>query len=321
MLFGSANRGVPSFGDLAWHKPVQAYSLSALSACTLSPATGISFGQTLEKNTNGDINSEPFSGVSALSVGDRVLITSETAPKNGIYIITTQGGGASKWKLTRATDSDSATELPQGSVVISLEDLAFLYAQFPTAGDQWALLPAKAANFQASRLASTGDLYGNQLFMDFLNADTRIYRSAAATLTIDDSAGGDISTRLFGDLITGMTGSQGGMVNFHGSISVSIDADQNDWNPTGIGHAFEVQIGGLTANRTITGISNAGVVANGQLLWIHNNSSFSIILAYESASSSAVNRFRLPGAVNLTVRAHGSVLLVYTTSRWRAVAV
>lgn len=117
-MFAASSPGVPSFGDLSWHRPVDSAQDPAhpLSACTLSPASGISRGQTLTKNTAGSINSEAaFSAGPFLGVGARVLVTIEASPKAGIYTVTTVGSVSVPWVLTRATDADSAAELPVGS--------------------------------------------------------------------------------------------------------------------------------------------------------------------------------------------------------------
>lgn len=119
-MFSATSRGIPSFGDQAWKKPVLSTTdyFTGLPANTLSPATGISFGQTLTANANGDLNSV-YIWIATLSVGDRLLITSEADPKNGIYIVTSLGSAGNKWILTRATDADSYSKLPDGTMVIS----------------------------------------------------------------------------------------------------------------------------------------------------------------------------------------------------------
>ena len=51
----------------------------------------------------------------ALSLNDRVLVKDQTGnTANGIYKVTTVGGGSSNWVLTRATDADTAGELNSG---------------------------------------------------------------------------------------------------------------------------------------------------------------------------------------------------------------
>ena len=123
-MFSGASRTIPSFGDLAWKKPVPSVSIGALSANTLAPAAGVSFGQTLTKNANGALSGEAnIISLGGLTVGDRILITSEASPKNGVYTITAlglAGGGGSPWVLTRAKDADTSNELPGGTLVFDL---------------------------------------------------------------------------------------------------------------------------------------------------------------------------------------------------------
>ena len=75
----------------------------------LTNATGLSYatransgvGAYLESSVNATL---PISGV---SVSDRVLVYNQlTGYWNGVYTVTSLGSGASKWKLTRATDAD-----------------------------------------------------------------------------------------------------------------------------------------------------------------------------------------------------------------------
>jgi subtilisin-like proprotein convertase family protein len=54
-------------------------------------------------------------GWADLRINDRVLVTAG-AEANGVYAVTSLGG-ASRWVLTRATDSDTAAELPSNSFV------------------------------------------------------------------------------------------------------------------------------------------------------------------------------------------------------------
>lgn len=106
-------------------------------------------------------------------------------------------------------------------------------------------------------------------------------------------------------------------VAFSGDISpAQITADQNDYNPTGLSSASTLRLN-TDASRTITGLQGG---ADGRLLLVHNIGAQNIILADESASSSAANRFALNAA--LTLGADQSCLLQYdaTSSRWRVTA-
>lgn len=142
-MFSGTSRGIPSFGDLSWKRPViAATSLFALNLNTLNPAAGISFGQTLTKNTNGSLNADPtWSGV-VVAVGDRVLVRSEGSPKNGIYTVTSLGSAGSQWVLTRATDADTPIEMPFGTVVFT-DNGGGQTMYYQTAAGAWITVPFK----------------------------------------------------------------------------------------------------------------------------------------------------------------------------------
>ena len=54
------------------------------------------------------------------SADDRVLVKNQsTGAQNGIYTLTTVGSGTANWVLTRATDSDTASELTGGTFVFT----------------------------------------------------------------------------------------------------------------------------------------------------------------------------------------------------------
>jgi hypothetical protein len=108
-----------------------------------------------------------------------------------------------------------------------------------------------------------------------------------------------------------------GLVKFSGTLDSTINADQNDYNPSGLHTITTIRFTSFTANRTITGI-NAGT--SGEILILVNNTGFSLLLPNESTSSSANNRFRSPNAATHTVRQQGSVLLIYLATRWCIVA-
>lgn len=104
-------------------------------------------------------------------------------------------------------------------------------------------------------------------------------------------------------------------------VSVSITANQNDWNPGGDWpnvHSIRVT---TDATRTITGLSATGV-SDGQLVLLENVGALRYTLTSESASSAAANRIVLPGGSSWTIQNDGGVWLRYdgTSQRWRPVA-
>jgi hypothetical protein len=102
-----------------------------------------------------------------------------------------------------------------------------------------------------------------------------------------------------------------------GDISPSqITSNQNDFAPTGFSTASTLRLS-TDATRSITGLA-AGT--DGRIIVIHNVGSNDLVLANESASSTAANRFAI--GADTTLSANTSISLRYdaTSSRWRAIA-
>src|SRR4051812_10178879 len=95
-----------------------------------------------------------------------------------------------------------------------------------------------------------------------------------------------------------------------------ITANQNDYNPTGAATASVLQLSS-DASRNITGLAGG---AEGRIVSLINIGGQPIVLADESTSSSAADRFTL--GASLTVAAKQAALLRYdgTAARWRLIA-
>jgi hypothetical protein len=95
-----------------------------------------------------------------------------------------------------------------------------------------------------------------------------------------------------------------------------ITANQNDYNPTGVGAASVLQLSS-DALRSISGLAGG---AEGRLVCVINVGSQPVTLLDESASSSAANRFTLGG--DLVISAKQAAMLRYdgTAARWQALA-
>lgn len=95
-----------------------------------------------------------------------------------------------------------------------------------------------------------------------------------------------------------------------------ITADQDNYNPGG--SSLNIRLSS-DASRSVTGLSISQVDGEHHYVW--NVGSNDIVLANESASSTAANRFTTSTGANLTLAANKCALLIYdgTTSRWRAV--
>lgn len=97
-----------------------------------------------------------------------------------------------------------------------------------------------------------------------------------------------------------------------------ITADQNNYQ-AGTGRSLFYRLTS-DASRTLTGFNPAGGTnQNGELHYFINVGANSIVLAHESASSTAANRFTNATGANITLAANEMALLVYdnTSSRWR----
>lgn len=103
---------------LSFHTAVQYASTGALPTCTYTdgaPGT-LGVGAFLLASSNGALTVDSQS----VSVGQRILIKDQALPKqNGVYTVTVAGDGGTAWKLTRATDANTAgnlsTQLGAGS--------------------------------------------------------------------------------------------------------------------------------------------------------------------------------------------------------------
>lgn len=72
--------------------------------------------------------------------------------------------------------------------------------------------------------------------------------------------------------------------------------------------------------RTVSGMSGG---KKGRVLWVHNVGAQNIVLAHQSASSLAANRFTSPTGANITLGANDSARLYYdsTSATWRITTV
>jgi hypothetical protein len=92
-----------------FHAAVKAATSINISTTYANGTNG--YGATLTADANGAMGTVDGQ---TLSVGDRVLVKSQTdAKQNGIYVVTSLGGASSKWVMTRAADADNN---PNGEV-------------------------------------------------------------------------------------------------------------------------------------------------------------------------------------------------------------
>lgn len=103
------------------------------------------------------------------------------------------------------------------------------------------------------------------------------------------------------------------------TISANLSADQNNYAPTGHAAAALLRLAPQTVDRTVTGLAGGSI--NRRITIVNTAAALNLVLAHESASSSASNRFLCPGAANLTLAPGATRDAVYdgTSSRWRVV--
>lgn len=147
-----------------------------------------------------------------------------------------------------------------------------------------------------------------------LNAGTLLAaRMPALTGVVTTSAGGVATSFAASPVFTGTT--QAPLFAMTGIVfPAAITANQADWNPGATG--------GLVYATSTGGVWNlSGIVApsigDGMFMWLHNNGSNNLILTHNDVASTAANRFFAGGGANVTLRPSGSVLIVYTQTRWR----
>lgn len=99
---------------VAWKLRCRLATAAALPALTAT-------AQTLTANANGALTVDG----TAVVAGDRVLVKNQSsAAQNGIYVVTATGDGSNPFVLTRADDANTATKLPQGTIVVVLTGTA-----------------------------------------------------------------------------------------------------------------------------------------------------------------------------------------------------
>lgn len=105
-----------------------------------------------------------------------------------------------------------------------------------------------------------------------------------------------------------------GTFTLSGDISASINANTDDWAPTGLSGASVIRVT-TDASRNLTGITGG---ADGRVLVLLNVGSFPLVLM-DDATSTATNRFQLNS--DYTLLPDTGVVLQYdsTSTRWRAI--
>lgn len=181
----------------------------------------------------------------------------------------------------------------------------------PTIADaRWATDGGAELTAPSSGLRDSGFVATTPIVADYVNVEFKefykwaLYLSDGA-LTGDHSVAGNFSTTK--------------SIAFSGVISPSaITGSVDNYAPTSLADAIAIRQD-LSAAATLTGLTGG---ASGRLLILTNiHASLRLTLAHD-VTSTAANRFTLPGAVSYFLDPGQSVLLRYdaTSSRWRVVA-
>lgn len=187
----------------------------------------------------------------------------------------------------------------------------------------------------------TGDGSSPEKFPGVLgvNSDPSVIGKAAELGSIAlDSATGDWFRKI-GVLDTDWVNVTGGGGALKGSpliltpiatpAALTQGSTTNDWDPSGLTPVVPLAKTSTVRASTTIGAGSAtitGIIAgaSGQVLIVENFGPQPLVLVHESASSSALNRFNLPGDVNVTLKVEESIILLYnpgtngSLARWRA---
>ena len=108
----------------------------------------------------------------------------------------------------------------------------------------------------------------------------------------------------------------GGPFALAGDLSpATLTASQNDYSPTGLATASVLRLA-TDATRTLTGLAGG---ADGRVLLVVNVGAQNLVLADESSSSSAANRFGFDASVTLPPEAAATLWYDGTAARWRVI--
>jgi len=245
-----------AINGLTWKTPVRLATASALPANTYANGSS-GVGATLTANANGALSVD---GVT-VATGNRILVKTEaTASHNGIYTVTATGDGSNPYVLTRATDSNTPTEVAAGTAAFATEgsantDLGFLQTTTGTITiGTSSLVYITFTSAVSAYFAGNGlDLSSATFSISTDNSLTAFAGGSTPSLIVKEDPAGAIST-----------GSSGIKVNVDNS---TIDISSNN---------IEVKTGGIT---------NTQVSASAAIAYSKLNLTGSIVNADINASA------------------------------------
>lgn len=160
----------------------------------------------------------------------------------------------------------------------------------------------RGSNIECAMMLVEEDSHSTDEFVLLAGATASLYLGDYAGLIAGLSAS---AARISGALIHALAAN---IVRLKSRVApAQITSNQNNYNPTGLSTTARLVITSDAA-RDITGIA---AQADGFLLWLTNNGSFTITLKSLSGSSSSGNQFATANNADVAIRTNGSVLLQY----------
>lgn len=186
---------------------------------------------------------------------------------------------------------------------VSASDVSVAYGDILTVVAMWSVLPA-AGGVPSADVATNiwfyadGSLTNDAAVVDGVADDLGTDQTDTTLVLSPDGAGGVVWRSLFGSVIS----------------PSQLVANTDNWSPTGLSTAGVIRVD-LSADHNLTGIV---APASTQRILLVNISAHTLTLKHD-ATSTAANRFYLPGDVDMALSADTAVVLWYdpTSLRWR----
>jgi hypothetical protein len=219
------------------------------------------------------------------------------------------GGDITPSQITGNTDNYNPTDFSEASILRIQTDASREMTGMARGADGQIIILANVGSFDLVMKHETTSTAANR-FLTPNGADFTVRPNESAWLFYDDQS-------LRWRVISSSASSGSAVQNLAGVISPTISADQNNYNPTGLGTANVIRITATGATRTITGIA---AQPPGRVLNIFNVGSETVNIPDEDGASTDVNRVNHAALFGIAdIRSNGGISLWYdgTSSRWR----
>jgi hypothetical protein len=211
---------------------VSVATYAALPAYTYNNGTS-GVGATITANAFGAL---VIDGQTISTIGTRVLVKNETAgnaPYNGIYTLTTAGGGAAYFVLTRSLDMNVAAEFDgaftfvsigtenadtgwvQTGEIVTVGTTPVVWTQFSGAGQYTAGtgLTLTGSQFSITNTTVTAGTYGNSDAVSQIQINAQGQITSASNVTIQANAANLSGTTLNSNIVNSSLTSVGTLAN------------------------------------------------------------------------------------------------------------